>query len=136
MLKKLPYIAKRNYNLLFPLDFAGTLCGRDDIKTGLHTPNGEDAYDRKLIVMSKKIICFENHKTDSRIKQIEVAATMGAERNSNASNDNPLVVSTSRKKKKHTFIRPRNDVFVASEVGLCLGASHNMSPLNNRIIVC
>ena len=44
-------IRKRKYDLLFPLDFAGTLCARDGIKTGPRPPNGEDAYDRKLIVM-------------------------------------------------------------------------------------
>ena len=47
-------IRKENYSLLFPLDFAGTLCARDGIKTGPSTPNGEDAYDRKLVVMRKR----------------------------------------------------------------------------------
>ena len=82
--------------LLFPTDFAGTLCARDGIKTGPGTPNGEDAYDRKLVVMRMKKVntrIYENHKTDSRVKEIEVATTMGAERNNNCSNDNPLVVS-------------------------------------------
>lgn len=37
--------------LLFPTDFAGTLSARDGIKTGPGTPNGEDAYDRKLVVV-------------------------------------------------------------------------------------
>lgn len=36
---------------------------------------------------------------------------------------------------KKTYIRPRNEVFVESDTALCLGASHNMSPLNNRCIV-
>lgn len=91
----LPSIKKRKYDLMSPLDFAGTLCARDGIKTGPHSPNGEDAYDRKLVVMRIKrrhMLCFENHQTDSRVKEISVAATMGAERNSNAANNNPLVV--------------------------------------------
>ena len=93
-------IRKRKYNLMFPTDFAGTLCARDGIKTGPHSPNGEDAYDRKLICMKmkRKVRCFENHKTDSRVREIDVAMTMGAERNSNASNDNPLVLRKKRKK--------------------------------------
>ena len=36
--------------ILFPLDYVGTLCARDGIKTGDHTPNGQDAYDNKLVV--------------------------------------------------------------------------------------
>ena len=94
-------IRKRTYDLLFPLDFAGTLCARDGIKTGPSTPNGEDAYDRKLVVMrikrKRKVRCFENHQTDSRVREIDVAMCMGATRNGNATNNNPLVV-TSRKR--------------------------------------
>lgn len=30
---------------------AGTLCYRDGFKTGASTPNGQDAYDGKLVVM-------------------------------------------------------------------------------------
>ena len=73
-------IRNLKYDLLFPLDFAGTLCARDGIKTGPSTPNGEDAYDRKLVVMRvrkrKKVLCFENHGQDSRVKEIEVAPTI------------------------------------------------------------
>ena len=36
---------------------------------------------------------------------------------------------------KKTFTRPRNDVFEPSDTALCLGAIHNMSPLNNRCVV-
>jgi hypothetical protein len=97
----LHFIRKRKYKLLFPLDFAGTLCARDGIKTGPHSPNGEDAYDRKLIVMKirrkRNIGCFENHQTDSRVREIDCAMCMGATRNGNATNNNPLVV-TSRKR--------------------------------------
>ena len=98
----LHFIRKRKYKLLFPLDFAGTLCARDGIKTGPHSPNGEDAYDRKLVVMRmrrkhKKVKCFENHQTDSRVREIDVAMCMGASRNGNATNNNPLVVT--RKKR-------------------------------------
>ena len=88
-------IEKGTYSLLFPLDFAGTLCARDGIKTGPSTPNGEDAYDRKLVVMKmkrKNVQCYENHKAECRVKEIDVASTMGASRNANASNDNPLVI--------------------------------------------
>ena len=70
------------YRLAFPLDFAGTLCARDGIKTGSHTPNGEDAYDRKLVAMvlkrkkRKKVRCFENHGQDCRVREIDVAPTI------------------------------------------------------------
>lgn len=173
-------IKKRKYDLMFPLDFAGTLCARDGIKTGPHSPNGEDAYDRKLVVMIKRrkkrasVLCFENHQADARVRKIDIAMTIGAERNSNASNNNPLVLtcysnpqlhSITRgymnncaptlnaaagmsgnnrpfivkadkgKKQKHTYNRPRNELFVEDNVAQCLGASQNMSPLNNRIIV-
>ena len=91
-------IAKKNYDLLFPLDFAGTLCARDGIKTGPRTPNGEDAYDRKLIVMRMKKgkttrKFFRNHQTTSDIQEIDVAPTIGASRNLGPSNNNPLVVT-------------------------------------------
>lgn len=94
--------------LLFPLDFAGTLCARDGIKTGSGTPNGEDAYDRKLVAMKRKrgrceekdnkTLCYENHQTDSRVKEIDVAATMGASRNANCTNYNPLVLMVLRRR--------------------------------------
>lgn len=38
-------------------------------------------------------------------------------------------------KKQMTFIRPRNELFLGEDTCLTLGASHNMSPLNNRCIV-
>lgn len=88
-------IPKKKYDLLFPLDFSGTLCARDGIKTGPHTPNGEDAYDRKLVAMRvkrRKPRFFSNHQTTSDILEIDVAPCMGASRNLNASNNNPLVV--------------------------------------------
>lgn len=87
---------------MFPTDFAGTLCARDGIKTGPSTPNGEDAYDRKLVVMKvvrrHRVRCFENHQTDSRVREIDVAMCMGAERNSNAANNNPLILERKRVK--------------------------------------
>ena len=92
---KLNAIPKKNYDLLFPLDFSGTLCARDGIKTGPHTPNGEDAYDRKLVAMRvkrRKPRFFSNHQSTSDILEIDVAPCMGASRNLNASNNNPLVV--------------------------------------------
>lgn len=73
---------KSGYRLAFPLDFAGTLCARDGIKTGPHSPNGEDAYDRKLVAMvlkrkkNKVVKCYENHGQDCRVKEIEVAPTI------------------------------------------------------------
>ena len=40
-------------------------------------------------------------------------------------------------RRNKTYIRPRNDLFSESDTALCLGASHNMSPLNNRcVVVC
>lgn len=41
-----------SFRLSYPLDVCGTLCARDGIKTGARTPNGQDAFDRKLIVQS------------------------------------------------------------------------------------
>ena len=81
--------------LLFPTDFAGTLCARDGIKTGPHTPNGEDAYDRKLIVTKRKKTrkFFSNHQTTSDIQEVDIAPCMGASRNLCPSNNNPLVVT-------------------------------------------
>ena len=38
--------------VIWPLDCCGTLCARDGFKTGPRTPNGQDAFDRKLIVQS------------------------------------------------------------------------------------
>ena len=73
-------IRKKTYDLMFPLDFAGTLCARDGIKTGPSTPNGEDAYDRKLVCMRvrsrKSVRCYENHGQDCRVREIEVAPTI------------------------------------------------------------
>lgn len=43
-----------NYTLMFPLDYVGTLCARDGVHTGPGSPNGQDAYDKKLIVMKFK----------------------------------------------------------------------------------
>ena len=101
---KLRSIKMRKYDLMFPLDFAGTLCARDGIKTGPHSPNGEDAYDRKLIVMRKKTIehYYYHHKCSCDIREVSVCPCMGAERNTNASNDNPIVVQV-RKVDRQTF---------------------------------
>ena len=38
-------------------------------------------------------VCFENHQTDARTTPVEVSPTMGASRNGQASNNNPLVVA-------------------------------------------
>ena len=38
-------------------------------------------------------MCFENHQTDARVRQLEVAPCIGAEQNSRTSNNNPLVVT-------------------------------------------
>ena len=38
-------------------------------------------------------VCFENHQTDTRTTEADVAPTMGASRNAQASNNNPLVVA-------------------------------------------
>ena len=38
-------------------------------------------------------VCFENHQTDARTTESDVAPTMGASRNAQASNNNPLVVA-------------------------------------------
>jgi len=38
-------------------------------------------------------VCFENHQTDARTSEVEVAPTMGAAHNAQAANNNPLVVA-------------------------------------------
>ena len=107
-------IDKGKYLLLFPLDFAGTLCARDGIKTGSGTPNGEDAYDRKLVVMGIRrrtrimskgdsetknecnkgigVEFYYHHKCSADVRKMAICPCMGAERNTNASNDNPLII--------------------------------------------
>lgn len=131
----------RSYELMFPLDFAGTLCARDGIKTGPGTPNGEDAYDRKLVVMKR--ICMKTYVHDPSnciVKESDVAMTMGSERNRNASNNNPLVLTGAPhgggRRVVKTYVRPDNDRFIQSESAITLGASVNMSPINNRCVVC
>lgn len=39
-------------------------------------------------------VCFENHQTDARTSEVDVAPTMGATHNAQAANNNPLVVAT------------------------------------------
>lgn len=41
------------FNLVWPQDCSGTLCARDSIKTGRRTPNGQDAFDKKIIVQGR-----------------------------------------------------------------------------------
>ena len=43
--------------------------------------------------VSNDTVCFENHQTDARTTESDVAPTMGASRNAQASNNNPLVVA-------------------------------------------
>lgn len=38
-------------------------------------------------------VCFENHQTDARTSEVDVAPTMGATHNAQAANNNPLVVA-------------------------------------------
>ena len=38
-------------------------------------------------------VCFENHQTDARTQQVDVAPTMGATHNAQAANHNPLVIA-------------------------------------------
>ena len=91
-------IRKCKYDLIFPLDFAGTLCARDGIKTGPSTPNGEDAYDRKLVCMRvrrrKSVRCYENHGQDCRVKEIEVAPTI-PQKAGTGGNNLPIVATGS-----------------------------------------
>ena len=46
--------------------------------------------------------CFENHQTDARTVPVDVSPTMGASRNAQASNNNPLVVAIDMDKNKPT----------------------------------
>ncbi len=47
-------------------------------------------------------VCFENHQTDARTQEVDVAPTMGATHNAQASNNNPLVVAIDMDKNKPT----------------------------------
>ena len=119
----------KNYEVLFPTDFAGTLCARDGIKTGPHTPNGEDAYDRKLVVMKMRRF-FSNHQTTSDIREIEVAPCMGASRNLSAMNNNPLVVTCFSSPQDHCVTRG-----FMEECTPTLNAAAGMSGNNRSCVV-
>ena len=47
-------------------------------------------------------VCFENHQTDARTIQVDVAPTMGATHNAQAANNNSLVVAIDMDKNKPT----------------------------------
>ncbi len=47
-------------------------------------------------------VCFENHQTDARTQEVDVAPTMGATHNAQAANNNPLVVAIDMDKNKPT----------------------------------
>ena len=47
-------------------------------------------------------VCFENHQTDARTQEVDVAPTMGATHNVQAANNNPLVVAIDMDKNKPT----------------------------------
>lgn len=127
-------IRKKRYSLMFPLDFAGTLCARDGIKTGPHSPNGEDAYDRKLVVMRKKRTrvrkFFSNHQTTSDIQEVDIAPCMGASRNLGPSNNNPLVVTCFSGPQDHCVSRGYME-----ECAPTINAAAGMSGNNRPFIV-
>lgn len=125
-------IKKNKYDLLFPLDFAGTLCARDGIKTDPHSPNGEDAYDRKLVCMRvrRKQKFYSNHQTTSDIQEINAAPTMGASRNLGPSNNNPLVVTCFSGPQDHSVTRG-----YMNECAPTLNAAAGMSGNNRPFIV-
>lgn len=119
--------------LLFPQDHAGTLCARDGIKTGPHTPNGEDAYDRKLIVTKirrKSRRFYSNHQTTSDVQEVEIAPCMGASRNLGPSNNNPLVVTCYSNPQDHSVTR-----WFMTECSPTLNAAAGMSGNNRPFIV-
>jgi hypothetical protein len=127
-------IKKRKYDLMFPLDFAGTLCARDGIKTGPHSPNGEDAYDRKLVVMrmrrKKSQRFYSNHQSTSDVLEVDVAPCMGASRNLGPSNNNPLVVTCYSSPQDHCVSRGYME-----ECAPTLNAAAGMSGNNRPFIV-
>ena len=47
-------------------------------------------------------VCFENHQTEARTQEVDVAPTMGATHNAQAANNNPLVVAIDMDKNKPT----------------------------------
>ena len=125
-------IRKKQFDILFPLDFSGTLCARDGIKTGPHSPNGEDAYDRKLVCMRvrRKRRYFSNHQTTSDIREIEAAPTIGTSRNLGPSNNNPLVVTCFSGPQEHSVTRG-----FMRECAPTLNAAAGMSGNNRPFIV-
>lgn len=127
-------IRKKRYSLMFPLDFAGTPCARDGIKTGPHSPNGEDAYDRKLVVMREKHTrvrkFFSNHQTTSDIQEMDIAPCMGASRNLGPSNNNPLVVTCFSGPQDHCVSRGYME-----ECAPTINAAAGMSGNNRPFIV-
>lgn len=123
----------RKYQVLFPIDFAGTLCARDGIKTDPCTPNGEDAYDGELGVMKMKRKSrkfYSNHKTTSDIREVEVAPCMGATHNLGPSNNNPLVVTCFSSPQDHCITRGYME-----ECAPTLNAAAGMSGNNRPFIV-
>lgn len=57
-----------------------------------------------LITGDKNYVCevYENHQTDARTQEVDVALTMGATHNAQAANNNPLVVAIDMDKNKST----------------------------------
>ena len=126
-------IDKGKYSLLFPLDFAGTLWAREGSKTGPSTPNGEDAYDRKLVVMKmkgKRRKFYSNHQTTSDIREVDVAPCMGATHNLGPSNNNPLVVTCFSSPQDHCVTRG-----FMEECAPTINAAAGMSGNNRPFIV-
>ena len=68
------------------------------------------------------VACFENHQTDARTVQVDVAPTMGATHNAQAANNNPLVVAIDMDKNKPTNadkpVRKGGAGFGVSEKGI------------------
>lgn len=70
----------------------------------------------------------ENHKSGSRVFETSVAATMGASRNANASNDNPLVIEGECVGFKSKPSEKARSLGIEREVSPCLSsATHDAS---------
>lgn len=85
---------------------------------------------------------YYHRKCSCDIREVAVSPCMGAERNTNASNDNPLIVKVRRRITKPTFNRTRNEVFGKEDVAptICSdshGTPHAIAQIKKRVgLIC
>ena len=67
-------------------------------------------------------VCFENHQTDARTTEVDVAPTMGATHNAQAANNNPLVVAPI------SISTKQQSLSVSSDIAATLGSNDFKEP--------